>query len=250
MSSDGSQQASLDDDEADLMRALQEERERFKKMSPLPTFIIPSVGSILMQVGSALHDSIDFLLISRADGSYGVGVVGLASLIRFVCEGISFFFAFAAIIKLPMLIGEGRQIEARQFIVDLYRVGIGLSIPFAIIAYFLSEPMLRYMGCPDFMLPDSMTYITPIAWTIPLFVILQLSMGVIQGEGRAVLCGILQISVVAFNCAVVSPIVFFGVKAPLTWSGFPNVISHGIPGIILMILIFAGKFSLKPKLAL
>jgi Na+-driven multidrug efflux pump len=176
--------------------------------------------------------------------------VGLASLIRFVCEGISFYFAFASIIKVPMLIGEGKQVEAWQFIVDLYRVGFALSIPFAIVVYFLCEPMLRYMGCPEFMLPDSMKYITPIAWTIPLFVILQLSMGVIQGEGRAVLCGILQFGVVSLNCAVVSPIVFFGIKAPLSWSGFPYVISHGIPGTVLMVLIFAGKFSLKPRLEL
>jgi Na+-driven multidrug efflux pump len=242
--------ADVEDDEAELLEELQKERARFEKMAPLPTFVILSIGPVLMQVGSALHDSIDFLLISRAYGSYGVGVVGLASLIRFVCEGISFYFAFAAIIKLPMLIGEGKQVEARQFIVDLYRVGIALSIPFAIVVYFLSEPMLKYMGCPEFMLPDSMKYITPIAWTIPLFVILQLSMGVIQGEGRAVLCGILQFSVVSFNCAVVSPIVFFWIKAPLSWSGFPYVLSHGLPGIVLMILIFTGRFSLKPKMRL
>jgi Na+-driven multidrug efflux pump len=239
----------LDEDDAELMRTLQEERERFEKMPPLPTFIVLSVGPILMQVGSALHDSIDFLLISRAYGSYGVGVVGLASLIRYACEGISFFFAFAAMIKLPMLIGEGKQVEARQFIVDLFRVGFALSIPLAVIVYFLCEPMLTYMGCPEFMLPDSMKYITPIAWCIPLFVILQISMGVIQGEGRAILCGILQISVVSFNCAVVSPITFFAIKAPLSWSGFPYVISHGLPGIILMILIFMGKFSPKPTLS-
>jgi Na+-driven multidrug efflux pump len=242
--------AQLDDDEAELQIALQEERARFEKMTPLPTFLILSIGPLLMQVGSALHDSIDFLLISRAYGSYGVGVVGLASLIRYACEGISFFFAFAAIIKLPMLIGEGRQIEARQFIVDLYRVGFVLSILFAILIYFLSEPMLRYMGCPEAMLPDSMGFITPIAWSIPLYVLLQISMGVIQGEGRAVLCGLLQLSVFVFNVGVVSPILFFGIEVSLKYTGLPYVFSRGIPSIILVVLVFSGKFSLKPKLSL
>jgi Na+-driven multidrug efflux pump len=203
-----------------------------------------------MQVGSAFHDSVDFLIVSRAFGSYGVGVVGLASLIRFLCEGISFCFGFAAIAKIPMLIGENKQVEARQLIVDLYRVGIGLSIPIAIVVYFICEPMLRYMGCPEFMLHDSLTYITPIAWAIPLMVILQISMGVIQGEGRSILCGILQLAVLVFNCGVISPIILFGCKAGVTWSGVAYLLSRGIPGIILAVLIFCGVFSLKPRISM
>jgi Na+-driven multidrug efflux pump len=238
------------DDDEELMKSLQEERERFGKMSPLPTFVILSMGPLLMQVGSALHDSIDFLIVSRAFGSYGVGVAGLAALIRFVCEGISLYFGFAAIIKIPMLIGENKQAEARQLIVDLYRVGLLMSIPFAIICYFISEPMLKYMGCPEFMLHDSLTYITPITTTIPFLVLLQLAMGVIQGEGRSVLCGILQVSVFVLNCGVISPIILFGAGAPVTWSGVGYALSHALPGIVLTILIFCGKFSLKPKLSL
>jgi Na+-driven multidrug efflux pump len=240
----------LDEDEEDLRRSLQEERERFERMSPLPSFLVLSIGPLLMQVGAALHDSIDFIEISRAYGSYGVGVVGLASLIRYFCEGISFVFGFAAIIKLPMLIGEGKQLAARQFIVDLYRVGFAMSIAFAIIVYFISEPMLRYMNCPEFMLPDSMTYITPICWSIPLFVLLQVSLGVVQGEGRAVLCGIIQLSVIVFNIGIISPITFFGIEASLKYSGYPYMLSRGIPAIIMVVLIFTGRFSLKPKLSL
>jgi Na+-driven multidrug efflux pump len=186
---DVSEDATRHLDDLRLMNSLLEERERFGKMKPLPTFVILSIGPLLMHVGSALHDSVDFLLISKAFGSYGLEATGLAALIRFVCQGISLYFGSAATIKLPMLIGENRQADARQLIVDLYRVSIVLAIILAIVVYYISGPMLHYMGCPADMFHDSLTYIRPIACSIPFLTVTQLSLGVIQGEGRSVLCG-------------------------------------------------------------
>lgn len=199
-----------------------------------------------MQVGTALHDSVDLILISKAYGSYGVTVAGLASLLRFVCDGIALYFGFAATIKLPMLIGQNRQNDARQFIVDLFRVSLAMSIILTIVVYFIAEPMLKYMQCPETILPISMTYITPIIVTIPFLVMLQVSMGVIQGEGRSVLCGILQLAVFVLNCGVCSPIILFGAKAPIKWSGAPYTIAHVLPAIILFVLIHQGIFNMKP----
>ena len=232
--------------EDEMMKSLREERERFGKMAPLPTFLVLSVGPLLMQVGSALHDSVDLIMISKAYGSFGVSVAGLASLIRFVCDGIALYFGFAATIKIPMLIGQNRQQDARQVIVDLFRMGLVFSVVLAVIVYFLAEPMLKYMQCPDFIRPSSMTYITPIIGTLPFLVVLQLSMGVIQGEGRSILCGILQFGVFVLNCGVCSPIILFACDAPVEWSGVPFTLAHVIPAIILFILIHSGCFSLKP----
>ena len=76
---------------------------------------------------------------------------------------------------------------------------------------------------------------------------LQLSIGVIQGEGRSLLCGILQLGVFVLNCCVFAPIIEIASKAPIKWSGVPYTLAHGIPGIVLMILIFEGVFNIKPS---
>jgi Na+-driven multidrug efflux pump len=200
-----------------------------------------------MQVGSALHDSVDFLLISKAFGSYGLEATGLAALIRFVCQGISLYFGLAATIKLPMLIGENRQADARQLIVDLYRISIVLAMLLAIVVYYISGPMLHYMGCPADMFHDSLTYIRPIACSIPFLTITQLSLGIIQGEGRSVLCGALQVGVFVLNCGVLGPIILFVCHAPIRWASSPYILAHVVPGLILIAIIHRGVFSLKPK---
>lgn len=235
-----------DDEENSLLKSLEEERRRFSSLKPLPTLLILSIGPLLTSVGTALHDSCDLLIISEAYGSYGVSVAGLSSLIRFFCVGFSLFFGTAATIIISTLIGQNRQQEAKQVIADLFRVALISSIPAAIIIYFITEPVLKYMNCPEFIRKDSLSYILPIICTLPTTVMLQLSMGVIQGEGRSILCGILQLGVFILNCCVFAPIIEIGAKAPINWSGVPYTLAHGIPGIILMILIFQGVFSIKP----
>ncbi|KAK8886687.1 hypothetical protein M9Y10_042154 [Tritrichomonas musculus] len=234
------------EEDNDLLKSLEEERRRFSLLKPLPTLLILSIGPLLTSVGTALHDSCDLLVISEAYGSYGVSVAGLSSLIRFFCVGVSLFFGTAATIKISTLIGQNRQQEARQVIADLFRIAIIVSIPAAIIIYFITEPVLKYMNCPEFIRKDSISYILPIIVTLPTTVMLQLSMGVIQGEGRSVLCGILQLGVFILNCCVFAPIIEIAAKAPIKWSGVPYTLAHGIPGIILMVLIFQGTFSIKP----
>ncbi|OHT05897.1 hypothetical protein TRFO_26259 [Tritrichomonas foetus] len=236
----------MDESENDLLKALEEERKRFSSLKPLPTLLILSIGPLLTSVGTALHDSCDLLVISHAYGSYGVSVAGLSSLIRFFCVGVSLYFGYAATLKLSSLIGQNRQAEAKQVIADLFRFSILVSIPAAVVIYFITEPILIYMNCPPNIRKDSITYILPIIATLPTTVMLQLSMGVIQGEGRSLLCGLFQLGVFVLNCCVFAPIIEIAAKAPINWSGVPYTLAHGIPGIVLMVLIFQGKFSIKP----
>lgn len=240
----------IDNDESDIVNSLEEERKRFSRLKPLPTLLILSVGPLLTSVGTALHDSCDLLVISEAYGSYGVSVAGLSSLIRFFCVGFSLFFGTSATIKISTLIGQNRQQDAKQVIADLFRIALVTSIPASIVIYFITEPVLKYMNCPDFIRKDSISYILPIIATLPTTILLQLSIGVIQGEGRSILCGILQLCVFVLNCCIFAPIIEIALKAPIKWSGVPYTLAHGIPGIVLTILIFQGVFSIKPNWSL
>ena len=230
----------------EVLQSLEEERKRFSKLKPLPTLLILSVGPLLTSVGTALHDSCDLLVISEAYGSYWVSVAGLSSLIRFFCVGISLYFGYAATLKISSLIGQNRKLDAELFIADIFRFALIISVPGAIFVYFICEPVLKYMNCPDFIRKDSISYLLPIIVTMPTLIMLQTSMGVIQGEGRSILCGILQLGVFILNCCIFAPIIEIAAKAPIKYSGVPYTLAHGIPGIVLMICIFQGRFSIKP----
>ena len=230
----------------EILKNLEEERRKFSALKPLPTVLILSIGPLLTAVGQALHDSCDLLMISKAYGDYGITCTGLASLMRFFCVGVALFFGDAATLRLPYLIGQNRQEDAKKLVCDLFRVSLIVNVFFPFVAYFLTEPVLKYMNCPEYALKDAVGYILPICVTIPFTTLLHLSLGVLQGEGRSLLCGLIQLAVFVFNICILAPIILLGIKAPISWSGVPFSLAHGISGIIMTILIFSGKFSLKP----
>ena len=144
----------INDEENELLKSLEKERKRFSSLKPLPTLLILSIGPLLTSVGTSLHDSCDLLIISEAYGSYGVSVAGLSSLLRFFCVDFSLFFGTSATIKISTLIGQNRQQDAKQVIVNLFRISLISSVPAAVIIYFITEPVLKYMNCPEFIRKD------------------------------------------------------------------------------------------------
>ena len=83
---------------------------------------------------------------------------------------------------------------------------------------------------------------------MPFIDIFQICVAFIQSEGRSVLCGILQLVGFILNCGFFGPIFLFGFKVSLNLAGLSFGLSQALPGIILIFLIFMGKFDLKPEI--
>lgn len=241
--SDGDQKDQLQESNNEIPK----EQNQFEKYSPLRTLFHFSVGPLMFNTGISFHDAIDLILISKALSTSTLQVVGFSSLVRYLCMCGAIFFSQATITKVSSLLGERRNKDAEQVVADIFRlsmVGIGL---FMLIFFYVAKPLLKFMGCTDDITQQGYEYLTPILAFMPLITLFQVSCGFLQSEGRSVLCGIMQLTAFALNCCVFAPILLFAIKVPLKYAGISFALSQSIPGIILTILIFCGKFTLKPK---
>lgn len=223
-----------------------EEQKRFESKNIALTLLRMSVGPLMFNSGISFHDAVDMMLISKALGDDAVGIVGFSSLIRYLSVCVTIFFAQSTIAKIAGLIGAGRKEEAGQVITDLFRISFITMIGVSTMFYFVAIPMLSFMGCTPQMAESGRQYITPILIGMPFTALFQLSCGFIQSQGRSILCGILQFAAFALNCGFISPILLFVVKVPIKYAGVSFALSQSIPGIILTILIFSGKFNIRP----
>lgn len=230
-----------------LPKEIPKEENQFEKYYPLRTLFHFSVGPLMFNCGISFHDAIDLVLISKALSTSTLQVVGFSSLVRYLCMCGAIFFSQATITKISGLLGEKRYRDAEQVVADIYRlsmIGIGL---FMLVFFFISKPLLKFMGCTDDITEQGYQYFIPILLFMPLITLFQVSCGFLQSEGRSVLCGIMQLTAFALNCCVFAPILLFVVKVPLKLAGISFALSQAIPGIVLTILIFSGKFTLKPQ---
>ena len=223
------------------------EEARFGARKPLPTLLLQSIGPWMYFVGNATHDALDLFLIAKALGQECLQIVGFSSLVRYLIRSFAVLFSQGAVARISGLIGEQRTSEAEQVVADLYRLTIVTMIVVPVIFVFATKPMLVFMGCTDPIADRAFSYLIPILCAAPFTGVYQMGCGFLQSEGRSIANGLLQLSAFILNCGVFAPILLFWVKVDLDLAGLAFALSQLIPGIVLMFLIFGGKFNLKPK---
>lgn len=227
-----------------------DEQKRFESNNIVLSLLKLSVGPLMFNCGISFHDAVDMMLISKSIGGNSIQIVGFSSLIRYLCVCVTIFFAQSTIAKIAALIGAKKTGDACQVITDLFRISFITMILVSTMFYFVSIPMLIFMGCTHDIAVEARRYLAPILIGMPFMALFQLSCGFIQSQGRSILCGLLQLAAFALNCGIISPILLFAVKVPIKYAGISFVLSQSIPGIILTILIFKGKFNIQPKISM
>lgn len=232
--------SSIDDHKTIVMTRQQ---ERYEQNTPLVQLLRMSTGPLVYQVGVAIHDAVDMLLISKAFDDEVVQIIGFGSMIRYLCMSVAIFFSQACVGRQSGLIGESRFEEAARVVVDVYRIAFFSMIIVPIIFYFLTKPILTFMGCTPEMAERALPYLTPILCMMPFIALFQISCGIIQSEGRSMLSGLMQLLAFVLNCGFFSPILLFGLKVDFKFAGIGFALSQAIPGIILSSMMLSRKFD-------
>ena len=223
------------------------ERKRFASKGPLKTLLSLSIGPVTYNTGISIHDAVNMMMIARACKGDSLEIIGFSSLIQYLCMCTIVYFKQAVIAKIASLLGAGQKELAGQVITDLFRVAFVALGVVAVIFYYISIPMLEFMGCDYEKSIVAREYLLPILASMPFISLFQLANGFIQSQGRSMLCGALQFLGFAINCGFLAPILLFAVKVPVKYAGISFALSQSIPGVILTGLIFAGKFNIQPE---
>ena len=227
------------------------EHYRLAGRPPLKTILILTIGPLLSQVTSAMYGIIATVWVSKSIGETGIAAVSTATAFDNIGRAFGFFISTAGSSKISALYGAGKESEAGQVMCDLIRMCFvfGALVPACLIPAV--KPTFRWFGLPDDVVDASYDYIFPlIVMTVTTCIYLG-SLGFLQGEGRSLLSGAITIISGILNMAGLCPLLLMvkpirdvlGVRG----ASMATVIAEGVPGIVVVLLFFSGKFGVKPQ---
>lgn len=228
----------------------QEESERFSKHHPFINLLLMSVGPFLTTIGLAVLDSIDLMIISQRfkddPNSYAVQIIGIGFFVLQICLDIGIFMSQAVLVRLSSLIGEGRRESACQLFVDVIRISIIVNILATIIITFCARPLMNFAGCTPDLIEQCMLLVISTIAGLPIYTLFHVTTAFLQSIGKAVLNGLVHLAANVIQTFILTPILQYYIKIDVTLSNISQPIAQSFVGLILFIMIFRGKFSLKP----
>lgn len=223
----------------------------FLQHSPLKTLLIMSIGPIMMLGSQSLVEFLDlYQITNRFKDEKGVNPVEIYGFLTSLFNLIMFvgsYFNQCINVYLPRLIGAGDKDIAAHVAVDLMRIAVIFMLIISAGIYFLVPPVVRFMGCPETMVKDCMRTFFIIVICEPISVTLSLAMGFTQGIGMSFMSGIFKVTEVIIQTGLFTPLFLFAFKVGPYLVKLSQVIAQSLCGVTFLVLIFAGKFLLKPN---
>lgn len=221
---------------------------RLTKRTPLMTILVLMIGPLCSQLTSTLYGIINTIWISKYVGEVGMAAVATDIAWEGVARAFGLFLSIAGSSQISALFGQEKFEECNQVACDLYRVSIilGLIVPAILIP--INKPFSRWFKANEETVDMAFWYIIPQAAGNVFTCIFFTNVGFLQAEGRTLLVGIIDIISLGVGMGVLNPIFLAVLKTGVIGPSISTIIADAVPGIVLTILFFKGKFVVKPTL--
>jgi Na+-driven multidrug efflux pump len=224
-----------------------EEAMRLGADPPFRTILKLSAGPVISQTLQACYGLADTLWVARTIGTQGIAVYGAIFVVEFLAVNVSNYLMCGLSIWLSYLFGEGRGHEGSQIFVDFIRVAFILGMIVPAIVLPITKPLVKWFGADDNLAEMSFQYMMPVSIGCFFNFLYTMACGVLQAEGRSLVYGLVQFAGIAANIAIFDPLFLVALKLPIWGASLATILSSGLIGVILTVLILGGKFSLTPS---
>ncbi|KAK8865029.1 hypothetical protein M9Y10_010558 [Tritrichomonas musculus] len=234
-------------DDENYKKNKKDEQYRLGGRSPLSTLCHLIIGPLLSQISQSLYGIMDSFWISRSIGTKGMTVMSIILVIDFINIAFAQYFNVAVSARISYLFGKHMKEECSQVIIDFFRICIIVGILLPVILLPCVHPLMRWYGGDDEIVPMCMDYLLPaLCCSMLNYTYLSLC-GLLQAMGNSGIYGICQVSSAVLNMACFDPLFLVGIKSGMWGASLATALSNFIPMLVLYILLFKGKFVVKPK---
>lgn len=225
----------------------EEEIYRLAGRKPLITICHLMVGPIISQVTGALYGIINSIWISKKIGEKGLSAISTEITLEGIGRAFGYFLMIAGSTKISQLFGQKKFEEATQVACDLLRCTIicGIIVPVCILPSH--KALCKWYGASEETTRLGFQYITPLCACSVLTCINLCCQGFLQAEGRTMLIGLIDLVSLIVACFGICPLLLFGLNCGMCSASVSTVCADAVPGIVLTVLYFKGKFGIRPK---
>ena len=214
---------------------------------PLKTIGSLIVGPVMNQLCGALYGIICSMFVSMALGNTAVSAISNYSTFDLIGRAFGFFLSVAASTKVSQLFGKGLHEEAGQVVCDLVRMAFVFGAIVPAIVLPVCNICCRWFGAGDEVVDLGFKYLCPIIACSVFTCIYYLCNGILQGEGRTLLVGIVSVVSLCAAMFLFETLFLFVFHTGIIGAGFATVIGDAVPGVVLIVLYFTGRFTIKPN---
>lgn len=244
---DSNENADIKDSNSNDKPPIDDEHYRLGSKSPLRTLCSLFIGPLFSQVAQSFYGLMDSFWISRSIGTKGMTVMSIIAAIDFINIAFAQYFNVAVSARISYLFGKGMKEECSQVMVDFLRICIICGIVIPAILLPCVNPLMRWYGGDDEIVPMCLEYLLP-SLCCSMLNYTYLSMcGLLQAMGNSVLYGVCQITSSILNLALFDPLFLMGFKTGMWGASLATAFSNLIPMLYLYISLFRGRFLIKPS---
>lgn len=194
-------------------------------------FALPSILSMVIMTTFGMVDGV---FISRLIDMYAFSAMNIAFPILTTIIAVGFMLATGGSALVAMKKGEGKEVEARENFSFLTYFSFGFSVIASILTWIFLEPLLRFLGANESLLPLAKEYIEPIVIGMPIVLLGFVFQKFFIAEGRPTFAMIVSsssgVASVFFNFLFIQYL-----EMGLRGAAIGTVISYSIPSIIGLI---------------
>lgn len=227
-----------------------DEQTRLGAFPPLPTLLKQATGPICSQVVTALYGIVNSFWVSKSIGPKGLTAMGTVSIVEAINMAFGHYLSACISSRISYLFGQKRNEECAQVFVDIVRLSLIFSICVPVVILSCTKPLVGWFGADQEIQDMALTYMIPMSGLTLFYENYMICCGLLQAEGLSWLYGVFQICSLIVNMAVLDPLFLLGFKTPIWGASLASIVASTIPMIILMTIIFKGKFEVKPKFSM
>ena len=216
---------------------MKKEEQKINPLGVMPVsklmvkFAVPSI--IAMLVG-ALYNIVDQLFIGNAVGILGNGATNIAFPFSTSCIAISLLFGIGGASCFNLTMGAGDKKKAPFFIGNAAAMLALLGIILSVITLIFLNPMLRFFGATDEILPYAVDYVSITALGFPFLILTTGGGHLIRADGSPQMTMICNLSGAVIN-TVLDAIFVIGLGWGMKGAALATIIGQIISALIVIV---------------
>lgn len=211
-----------------------EKRSRMLGEEKIPKVLLKlAIPGIIAMLISAVYNFVDTLFVGMLGNTSAMGAVSIVFPMFMLIAAFGQMFGVGAGSYVSRLLGEKNKKLADETTSTTFFTSLFLGIAFTVTALIFIEPLLKFFGSTETILPYAKEYAI-ILLSGSVFTILNMTLNnIIRAEGNAKL-SMVAISTGAILNIVLDPILMFGLDMGVKGAALATVLSQAVSTILLV----------------
>ncbi len=210
----------------------------------IPKLAVPTIISMLI---TSIYNMADTYFVSQI-GTSASGAVGVIFSAMAFIQAVAFMIGMGSGTNVSQALGAGDEERAKQFVATGFFTAFAMGILIGVIGLTHIDPLIRFLGATETILPYARAYATYIFYATPFIMCSFVMNNLLRFEGLS-LYGMVGITFGGVLNMILDPIFIFGLNLGTAGAAIATALSQFISFCILLFMTMTRKeaISIHPK---